>query len=83
MLKELNELGSVSDDLFAVTLRTHEAAVDAMKSPQRDEAEGVKAKTARARSEENIGNGRRGLRFRKRVSAVLSRRIFFARSRSN
>ncbi len=85
MLKELNELGSVSDDSFAVTLRTHEAAVDAMKSPQRDEAEGVKAKAAkvRARGEENNGSRRRGLRFRKRVSAVLSRRIFFARGRGN
>lgn len=79
MLKELNELGSVSDAAFVVTLRTHEAAVDAMKSPQREEAEGVKAKTARG--EEKNGNSRRGLRFRRRVSALLSRRIFFVRGR--
>lgn len=83
MLKELNELGSVSDDLFAVTMHTHQAAVDAMKSPQREEAEGVKANTARARGKENNGNSRRGLRFRRRVSAMLSRRLSFARGRGN
>lgn len=87
MLKELNELGLVSEDDFAAALRAHQAAVDAMKSPQREEAERTrtKAKTARSTGEENSnGNSRRGLRCRsRRVLAELSRRISFAKGRGN
>ena len=38
-LKEFYEVGLVSKDEFASTLRTHHAAVDATKSPQREAAE--------------------------------------------
>ena len=38
-VKEFHEVGMVSKDDFASTLRAHHAAVDAMKSPQREAAE--------------------------------------------
>jgi TPR repeat protein len=40
-LKNGFQIGTVSKDVFAAALRAHKAAVDAMKSPQREEAERV------------------------------------------
>ena len=40
-LKNGFQMGTVSKDVFAAALRAHKAAVDAMKSPQREEAERV------------------------------------------
>jgi antirestriction protein len=41
-VKEMYQEGFVSKDDFAAALRAHKAAVDAMKSPQRDAAEAAR-----------------------------------------
>ena len=43
-LKNGFKMGMVSKDVFATALRAHQAAVNAMKSPQREEAEKFWAK---------------------------------------